>query len=141
MPEVFIHMADRKIVNRAALKKFFDGLTDGRYLLKAERKNKRTLNQNAYMHAVLIPCFREALNQAGYDEIRTDEDAKLVMKGLFLKTQVVNHETGEVIEFVKDTHKLSTVEMGELFEDVWRFAASNLNYTIPSPGETTTMNF
>jgi hypothetical protein len=87
------------------------------------------------LHAVLIPCFREALNQAGYDEVRSDEQAKLLMKSLFLKRSTTNHETGEVLDYIQDTSALNTLEMAELYEAVWKFCAENLNYFIPSPGQ------
>lgn len=97
-------------------------------------KKPRSLEQNAYLHGILIPCFREALYNVGYDEVKTDSQAKQIMKNMFLKTSVVNHETGEVLEYVKDTRDLNTEEMGILFEDVWRFCADTLGYIVPAPG-------
>lgn len=141
MPEIFFYKKDGEITNRRPLKKFFDELKDGRYLLKAENKNKRSLSQNSYLHWVLIPEFRAALYNAGYDEVKTDEDAKLIMKSIFLRSQIVNHETGEVIEFIKDTRKLSTIETVELFERVWKYCAENLNHFIAAPGEKLTIDF
>lgn len=102
-------------------------------------KKPRSLPQNAYLHSVLIPCFHEALNQVGYDEVRTDEQAKQIIKNMFLKTSVVNHETGEALEYVKDTHDLTTEEMSILWEDVWKFASEHLNYVIPAPGQSADM--
>jgi hypothetical protein len=84
---------------------------------------------------VLIPCFREALNEVGYDEVKTDEQAKLLIKSMFLRRTVTNKETGEVLEYIQDTSALNTLEMANLYEDVWKFAAENLNYVIPSPGQ------
>ena len=86
------------------------------------------------MHAVLIPCFREALNEAGYDEVRDDTQAKEIIKQMFLKRSVVNKDTGEVLEYVQNTSELNTLEMAELYESVWKFTSTYLNYTIPSPG-------
>jgi hypothetical protein len=111
-------------------------LQDGDYTVEIKRYRKpRSQPQNAYLHGVLIPCFREALNEAGYDEVKTDEQAKLLIKSMFLRRSVTNHETGEVLEYIQDTSALNTLEMATLYEDVWKFAAEHLNYVIPSPGQ------
>lgn len=141
MGELIFYISEGKIKNPKPVRKIFEELTDGRYVLKIEKRNKRSLSQNKYLHGVLIPEFRAALYNAGYDEVKTDEDAKLIMKSIFLKSQIVNHETGEVIEFIKDTRKLSTIEMAELFERVWKYCAENLNYFIAAPGEKLTIDF
>lgn len=130
-----IHIRNGEIMNKSAVKNMFDALTDGRYVATVENKNKRSLPQNAYLHAVLIPEFRKALNSVGYSEVRTEDQAKLIMKSMFLRETVTNEQTGEVIEFIKDTHNLTREEMGVLIEEVIRFAAENMGYVIPYPGE------
>lgn len=102
-------------------------------------KKPRSLGQNSYLHYILIPCFREALRGVGYNEVKTDEQAKLIMKNMFLKTSVVNEETGEVLEYVRDTHDLNTEEMSLLWEEVWQFTSEHLGYTIPAPGQQSQM--
>lgn len=136
-----IHIKDGQIANKIAVRKLFEALQDGRYLATVENKNKRTLPMNAYLHGVLIPEFRKALNSVGYAEVRTDDQAKRIMKSMFLTEETFNRETGEVIKYVKDTHDLTTVEMSELFEEVIRFTAANMDYQIPYPGEALTINF
>lgn len=117
-------------------------LRDGDYTVEIKKYRKpRSQPQNAYLHGVLIPCFREALNEVGYDEVKNDEQAKLIMKSMFLRRSVTNKETGEVLEFIQDTSALNTVEMATLYEDVWKFAAENLNYVIPSPNSQTEIDY
>jgi hypothetical protein len=111
------------------------GLPVGDYTVEFKKGHKRSLQQNAYLHSVLIPCFREALNSVGYDEVRTDLQAKKIIKEMFLKTSVVNPNTGEMLEYTKDTSELTKEEMSILYEDVWKFAAEHLDYRIPSPNE------
>ena len=111
-------------------------LQDGEYTVEIKRYRKpRSQQQNAYLHGVLIPCFREALNEAGYDEVRDDVQAKEIIKQMFLKKKIVNKDTGEVLEYVQNTSELSTEETAKLYEDVWKWTAENLNYVIPSPGQ------
>ncbi len=135
MPEAYFYIESGEITNKSVVAKMFAELKDGRYLLKILNKNKRTIPMNAYLHGVLIPEFRKALVEVGYDEVKTDEQAKLIMKAMFLKRQEVNHQTGEVIEFIQDTHNLTTIEMSTLFEEVVKFAAENMNYIIALPNE------
>lgn len=118
------------------IKSMLKRLEPGEYIWEIKRYRKpRSHQQNAYLHGVLIPCFREALNSVGYDEVKTDEQAKLIIKSMFLKRSVANIETGEVIEYIQDTSALNTFEMATLYEDVWKFASEHLNYVIPGPGQ------
>ena len=133
--EFICHIQDNQILNKSVVKKQFEQLNDGRYLVTITNKNKRTLPMNAYLHGVLIPEFRKALNSVGYDEVKNDDQAKLVMKSMFLTDNITNKETGEIIQFVKDTHQLTTLEMSSLFDEVIKFSAENMNYVIPYPNE------
>lgn len=111
-------------------------LEDGDYTMEIKKyKKPRSLQQNSYLHGVLIPCFREALNGVGYDEVKDDVQTKEILKQMFLKRSVVNKETSKVLEYVQNTSELTTEEMGIFYEEVWKFAAENLNYVIPSPGQ------
>lgn len=131
---IIVNISDG-IQNKKTVKAFFDSLPDGRYLLTADSTKKRTLPQNAYLHGVLIPEFKNAIRNAGYDEMRSDEQAKQLMKQMFLKRSVTNINTGEVLEYVEDTHNLKTVEFNVLIEDVIKFCAETLNYIIHFPNE------
>ena len=74
------------------------------------------------------------LRDLGFDEVQTKEDAKLVVKSLFLKKQIGSTETGEVIDIIRDTSSLTKEEFNLLIEDVQRWAATFLNVVIPDPG-------
>ena len=89
----------------------------------------------------MIPIVFKGLRDAGFDDIRTTEDAKAVIKSLFLKRAIPNVNTGEAIEFIQDTHKLSTVEFMEFIEAVIKWAAEYLNIHIPYPGEQINLNY
>lgn len=122
-------------VNGATINKFYDGLKPGKYELSAKRLNRRSLPQNSFIHAVLFPEFRKALNEVGYDEVKTDQQAKEICKKMFLTTQIANKNTGEVMEYTKHTSELTKEEMGIFIDEVIRFAATEMNYQIPYPGE------
>lgn len=138
--DCFISIEGGKITNRTAFQKFLNLHGDGRYYLKTESKNKRTNNQNRYIHGVLFPGLAEAFVEIGYEGI-TPEIAKEIAKRRFLTVQITNEETGEVIaEYVKSTSDLSTTETNEFIDAVIRFAAESLNYEIHYPNEQVRMN-
>ena len=96
---------------------------------------KRSLSQNAYIHGVLIPEFKKAMNECGWDEIRTDQDAKDWMKKEFLSYSIINKKTGEYSNLIKDTSACTTGEMTEFINVAIKFAQENMNYTIYAPNE------
>lgn len=125
---------DGQLQNRTGLIKLFRSLKDGRYEIAVTHISKRSGQQNRYLHGVLIPEFRKALNGVGYNEVKTDEQAKLIMKSMFL-TREVSNDKGEKVHFVQDTSALTKEEMSVLIEEVISFSAEHMSYTIPYPGE------
>lgn len=126
---------DGKPVNPDNVRKLFNQLKEGKYNIDITRIDKRSNLQNRYLHGLLIPEFRKALNSVGYDEVKTDSQAKEIIKQMFLKRQVVKKDTGEVLEYVQQTRDLTKEENNILIEEVIKFAAENMNYIIPYPNE------
>lgn len=114
---------------------------DGKYKIEVSPLNQRTLPQNSYLHGILIREFRNALVSVGYDEVRTDDQAKQIMKSMFLTAEIPNKETGEMIKYVRRTRDLSKGELNELIEAVIKFCAEHMSYIIPYPSEQTMMQF
>jgi len=133
--EYFIYIKDDKITNPQVIRKAFTDLSDGRYIIKIDKANKRSLPQNAYYHGVIIPLVLEGLKDIGYNEIRSHEDAHEVLKYLFLKKQIPNENTGEVVEILGSTAKLTTTEFNLFIDQVIQWAAEYLNVQIPLPNE------
>lgn len=126
---------DGKPVNAENVRKLFNQLTEGKYNVDITKIDKRSNQQNRYLHGVLIPEFRKALNSVGYDEVKTDSQAKEIMKQTFLKREVVNKETGGKLEYVQQTRDLTKEENNILIEEVIKFCAENMNYVVPYPNE------
>lgn len=126
MVDTFVTIKDGRVLEKIKVK-------DGRYHCRIDRKNKRSVNQNAYIHAVLFPELAKAFNSVGY-ECNTDQ-AKSFAKKQFLTRHIVNKETGEYKEYIEDTHNLSKLEMVEFIDRVIQFAAENMNYGIRYPNE------
>lgn len=130
---------DGQIVTNPQIRKMFNSLKDGKYNVEVTKITKRSNQQNRYLHGLLIPEFRRALNSVGYDEVKSDEQAKEIMKQMFLKRQTVNKDTGEVLEYVQQTRDLTKEENNILIEEVIKFCAEHMNYQIPYPNEQLTM--
>ena len=98
--------------------------------------NRRSLEQNAYLHGVVIPEIRLGMIEAGYSPAECSTDSvKDFLKFRFAKKELVNEKTGEIIETVQPTSQMNTAEMTDFIEEVRRFASEYLNRYIPSPNE------
>lgn len=135
MSEFVIHVSEGKVLNKKVFAQEIIKLRAGKYLVKIASIKKRSLPQNAYLHGVIIPLVFEGLRNIGWDEIRDNEDAKNVIKELFLKRKIENKNTGETITIVRKTSELTTVETAEFIEDIIKWAAEYLSIQIPYPNE------
>lgn len=140
MSEIFIYINNGKVTQLEVLSQFFTTHKDGKYLLSTKNAKKRSLPQNAYYWGIMVPSVRNGLYHAGYDEVKTNDDAHEVIKHLHLKKQIVNKHTGELLSVVGSTAKLSTTEFMEFVENVCRWASMYLGIVIPMPNEELIMN-
>lgn len=132
MSSAIIHIKDHKIQNPKAIRELFDDITDGRYRIEVTKSNKRSLAQNAWLHAIL-PDILQGLRDAGYSEIRTTQDAKDVLKSLFFKKTVSNGiEEIPVIEGTSETSKENFIERAD---EIIRWAQEYLNINVAPPGK------
>src|SRR5688572_14286208 len=123
MVEFFIHKKDGDITNLQTLADNLKELEDGRYFVTIKKANHRTLDQNAYLHAGVIPFLLESLRDMGYNEVETVTDAKVIFKGIFCKKDFVNKETGEMITAIQDTHTMTTSELAEAIDKCGQWLA------------------
>lgn len=133
--QIFIHITHNQITNKQVIRKAFEELKDGRYLVSIENGNNRTSPQNRYYWGCCLPLVKEGLQGIGYREVKTNEDAHEVLKYLFLKKLIPNEETGEAIEILGSTAKLTTVEFNEYIDQIVQWGAEYLNIQIPLPNE------
>lgn len=129
-----------KLFNQAKLRKEIK-IWDNKnvYIAIYLRRKTRSLMQNSYYFAVVVPIVQEALNNVGYKV--TKDDTHDYLRGTFGKDELVNDETGEVLETRMSTAKMSTVRFMEYIADIQQWAAEYLNTVIPDPEEQTKMEF
>lgn len=119
--------------NKGALKRYQDELTDGSYSVEIKKANFRSLPQNSYYWGVVVELVYESLKSAGFDAVRSKDDAHEILKALFLK--VKDEKNGIVIERIKSTTELNKQEFGEYIDAITVWAFDYLNVTIPAPNQ------
>lgn len=135
MIDVELNIRNRKIVNMPEFKAAFRYLKDGKHLVTIKDVRKRSLPQNAYYWGVVAPMVLRGLRDAGFDEVENNEDAHEVIKNLFLKKIVVSKQTGDMIEIVGSSAKLSIPEFDEFIDRICKWASEYLGVVIPSPNQ------
>jgi hypothetical protein len=138
--EFILHIEDGKITNPKVAAKAWDELKDGSYWVKIVTKKQRTLNQNAYYWTSVLDIVLTGLQDIGYREVKTKDEVHEICKSLFLKTKIVNQETGEVIETVGSTTELTTTEFNEYIDRIAQWAAEYLACEILPPNTQTQIN-
>jgi hypothetical protein len=139
--EIICHISDGKITNPKVVRKAFDELKDGKYLIKFTKKNSRSLLQNGYYWAVICEMVRDGLRDAGYREVKTKDDAHEILKTMFLKKRITNEVTDETIVIPGSTAKLTTIEFSEYIEEIIKWAGEYLSIAIPLPNQQSEMFF
>jgi hypothetical protein len=133
MIQISINISNRKIVNASEFRQVLSTLKEGEYLITIKDSRKRSLHQNAYYWAVMVPMIRQGLYDAGFDEVRKNDDAHEIIKHVLLKKQVVSKQTGEFFDIAGSTASLSIPEFNEFIERVCKWSVEYLNVVIPSP--------
>ena len=117
------------------IRKQFNELKDGRYLIRIDDARKRSLPQNNYYWGVVVPMVRAGLYDAGFDEVRTNDQAHAVIKRYHLKNDIVSKDTGHILEQDGSTAVLTPPQFNDFIERVCRWAAEYLGIAIPAPNE------
>jgi hypothetical protein len=123
-----------KIIKRREFDLCISTAPKGRYFLTLEKiYKKRSLNQNAYYFAVVVPLIRGGLFDVGYK--LSIEQTHEYLKEQFLRQEIINDQTGEIKIINRSTTELKTVEFNEYFEEIIRWADEYLSIKIPYPNE------
>jgi hypothetical protein len=124
------------LINKDHLLSVLNSLKVGQhYRVIIKDARSRSLPQNAYYWAVVVPMVRKALYDLGYDEVKDNMDAHEVLKHLHLRKRIVSKQTGDVIDIAGSSASLTISEFNEYIENICRWASQNLDLVIPSPNQ------
>ncbi len=98
-------------------------------------RNSRSGQQNRYYWGAVVPIVCRGLNEVGYRI--SEPDTHEYLKATFLHDHIVNENTGEFLETIGSTRRLTTTGFMEYIADIQRWAAEFLGVDIPDPNEQT----
>jgi hypothetical protein len=124
-----------RILNKSMFDAHIESLNGKEVSIVLDRNTKkRSNNQNAYYHGVVLPIVKAGLIDAGFENYRNNEQVHDLLKFRFLKTNE-NNVNGEFIERIKSTSELSTSQFMDFIAEVQKWATEFLNVYIPEPNE------
>lgn len=117
--------------HRSALISRVQGL-DGKYRVTLKKVFRgRSVNQNAFYWAAVIPCLASAITES-WGETISNGETHIFLKDKFLSQPVINRKTGEVMGFKQDsTTKLNVSQFCEYLDKIIKFAGEFLNVEVP----------
>ena len=127
--------------HRAVYAAYVKGLKDERFYVMtiSPKRSSKSTKQLGYWYGVVVPTAREALLEAGYNElgeitlgeftVGMQTNADLV--DAFLKGLYALHVGVDEVK----KRKMSTAEMSELTDYACRWIAENLGVAVPPPEE------
>lgn len=116
----------------------FEGKT---IILTIERQTKkRSNNQNAYYHGVLIPILKNCIKNS-WGEIWSSERCHDFCKMQFNFKEKINEETGEIIRLPKSTTENTTTAQEEYHAEIRNFIKEWFSVDCPLPNQEITLNF
>ena len=127
-----IHIRNGKVENPTQVKKLFDQLRDGKWIIEIEKPDKRSTQQNRYYWGLVVPLIKNRILDLG-TELTSDETHEF-LKGKFNTMELVNGD-GVVENVPRSTTILNKEAFSEYIAKIQQFAAEFLNVVIPDPGQ------
>ncbi len=134
MIQISVNIKNHRITNQA-LNVALGVLDDGKYQIEITEITNRSIPQNKYYWKVIVPAVKDGLRHAGWEEIKSNEDAHEFIKLMFLTKILINKSTGECKEITGSTASLTTKEFIAFMEEVIKWGAEFLGLQIPFPNE------
>src|SRR6186997_1828154 len=91
-----LRIRDGKLENPDQVRKLFDQLKDGKWLMEIGQANKRSEQQNRYHFGIVVPLVQEGIKHLGTE--LTKQETHEFLKGKFNYQEIINKDTGEYIQ-------------------------------------------
>ena len=109
------------------------GALRGPYRVALEPCNpQRSDPQRGWYFGVIVPVALAALRDAGWGDVRTEDDAHRFLAAQFLAVTLRNETTGQVRRWVRSTSDLTTEQFSAYCEDC-RDLCTSLGHFVPDP--------
>jgi len=99
---------------------------------------KRSMEQNSYYWAVIIPITKNAINES-WGEVWSTEKTHEFLKSKFLFYEKVNEETSEIIKVPKSTTENTTTDQENYYSEIREFLKEWFNVECPLPNKKLTI--
>lgn len=114
-------------------------LPPGRYKVNELVPYKqRSLNQNSWFHVVL-PAILAGLQEIGYSEIKSVDQAKAFVKSLFFRVVYTNGI--DVVEVIQGTSETDKTDFASKADEIINWAREYLGIDIAPPGQQTAIDY
>lgn len=101
-------------------------------------KKQRSLNQNAYYFACVVPIFQNIFNQLGNQFSR--EQTHDILRAKFLVEEIADADGVLIAQRIKSTTELTTTQFAEYILDLQKWATEQFDTYIHDPNEQITIN-
>jgi hypothetical protein len=132
-----LRIRNGKLENPEQVRKLFDQLRDGKWLMEIGQANKRSEQQNRYYFGIVVPLVQEGIKHLGTE--LTKQETHEFLKGKFNYQEIINKQTGEYIQVPRSTTILNKEAFSEYIAKIQQFSAEFLNVVIPDAGEQLTI--
>jgi len=126
-----LHIRNGEIQNKSQVKKLFDQLHDGKWLIEIGQANKRSDQQNRYYWAVVVPMVQHGIMDLGTE--LTKEETHDFLKARFNYSEIASTE-GELMQVPRSTTILNKEAFSHYILKIQIFASEFLGIVIPDPG-------
>ena len=121
------------LLSKKVFNESLDNLPDGKYKLTIEKYYKKSSsNQFGWLYNCIYPLSLIALNDAGYEFTNIDEVDQF-WKSLFANKEILNRETGEIMNIPKSKSEFITVDQMAYCDSIRHYCAEYLSVNIPDP--------
>jgi hypothetical protein len=125
-----------KIHNRKAFVEEIKRLNGKPVTITIERRrSKRSGQQNKYYWSVVVSSIAFGLKDAGYVITSNDEVHEFLKDKFLPKRELVNEQTGEILQMPASTAGLNKMQMADYIAEIQQFSIEYLGVEIPAPGE------
>jgi len=122
-----------RILMKTVFQDSLNSLPDGKYKLTLEKYFKKSSpSQFGWLYACVYPLSLIALNDVGYEFVNIDEVDQF-WKSMFANKEILNRETGEIMNIPKSKSEFVTVDQMAYCESIRVYCAEYLGVNIPNP--------